>query len=160
VELSENSGLSFVRWSQREDLTHNWVAATNLRPGVVLTQALITKKSDLLANGKSLVGLSLKDGQFPDGLHAGQTVAAYRVGNDAAKSGSGSDGGAGGNSGLGPDANLISDHLVVQTNPSSSSGFSSGDTLVTVVADSADAGQLTIAASADEVALVLVSGKN
>jgi hypothetical protein len=158
VEMSDVKGLGFVRWGQRNDLVKNYRAATNLVPNTVLTTSLIAKGQNALASGKSIVGLSLKDGQFPNGLKAGDTVAAYRVGNDVSKSGSGSTGG--GTDSLGGDTSLISDSVIVQDVTGSSGDFSSGNTSVKVLVDSSVAGKLTIAASAGDVALVLVPGKN
>ncbi|WP_245791115.1 hypothetical protein [Actinacidiphila rubida] len=159
IEISDVTDIQFVRWGQRGDLTNNYRAATNLKAGVVLTVPLITKGNTGLAPGKSIVGLSLKDGQFPSGLNPGDTVAAYRVGIDATKSGS-SSGSSGGSDSLGSDSSLISDHLIVQTVDTSSGDLGSGNTSVKVLADSSVAGSLTVAASAGDVALVLVPGKN
>lgn len=151
VMISDGSGVDFVRWSQRGDLTGNYRAATNLTPGSVLVTSMITEKDNVLTAGKSVVGLSLKDGQFPAGLQPGDTVAAYLVGNDAAKTASGS-----GNGNSGGASTLINDHLVIKTADASAGGSGNGDMSVTVMTDTADAGPLTIAASANEVALVLV----
>ncbi|MFI1094535.1 hypothetical protein [Streptomyces sp. NPDC020917] len=159
VEISDVKGIQFIRWGQRNDLTKNYRAATNLMPGTVLTLNQLTKGQNGLTSGKSIVGLSLKDGQFPDGLKAGDTVAAYRVGNDVSKSTSSSSDGSSGDS-LGGDTSLISGSVIVQNVKGSSSDFSSGNTSVKVLVDSSVAGKLTIAASAGDVALVLVSGKN
>jgi hypothetical protein len=159
VEISDVSGIDFIRWGQRGDLTKNYRAATNLKKGVILTLPLITKGTGGLAPGKSIVGLWLKDGQFPSGLNPGDTVAAYRVGNDVSKSSS-SSGSSGGDSSVGSDSALISDNVIVQTVTGASGDFGSGNTAVKVLVDSTVAGNLTIAASAGDVALVLVSGKN
>lgn len=154
VMLSNDSGVNFVRWGQRDDLLNNYRAATNLVAFSVLSATMITPADQVLVSGKSLVGLSLKDGQFPNGLKAGDVVAAYNVSTTAARSSAGS------GSTLGNSAPAISSNLVVKKVLSSSGDFSSGQTSVTVEVDSADAGQLTIAASANAVALVLVPGKH
>lgn len=143
-----DSKVHLIRWSQRDDLIKNWQAKTNLEPNSILSESMITAKADALPPGKSIVGLSLKDGQFPDGLAVGSTVAAYRVGTNAASSQSGSTGST-------ADSPLISGHLIVKS-VLSSTGLSSGTTAVTVLVDSVDAGALAVAASANEVALVLV----
>jgi len=167
VEISDVSDVTFIRWNQRGDLTAHFVAATNLTPNSVLVQSMITQKSDALAAGKTLVGLSLKPGQFPDGLQPGDTVAAYLVGNDArtsTSSSSGSSAGSSGSSGSGSGSGgstLISGHLVIKLMSGGSNSLSGTDnTSVTVLADDSDAGPLTIAASANEVALVLVPNKS
>ena len=167
VDISDVSGLDFIRWNQRANLASSFVAATNLKPGTVLVRNMITPKGDALASGTSLVGLSLKEGQYPTGLKAGDTVAAYLVGNNAGSSTSGSSGstsGSSGSSGAGSGSGgntEISDHLVIKTIGNSSSSFGdSGNVSVTVLADNDAAGPLTIAASANDVALVLVPSKN
>jgi len=160
VEISEVEGVDFIRWNQRGDLTTSYVAKTNLEPGSVLSVNMITRKGGGEQQaGKSLVGISLKEGTYPIGLHAGDTVAAYLVGNDAKDSSSGSTSGTGT---AGSGSTLITDHLVVETNPSTSDSSFGGDGSITinVLADNSDAGPLTIAASANEVALVRVPSKN
>lgn len=156
-DISGDSNVVFIRWGQRADLIANYRAKTNLVIDSVLTKSMLTDKDDQLPAGKSLVGLSLKQGQFPETLGTGDTVAAYRVGNDAAKSqtqGSGSSTGATGSTGT--VNTLINDHLIVKKRSDQSSGLGNGDTLLTVLVDSADAGQLTLSSAANEVALVLV----
>lgn len=155
VDLSSDSGLGLIAWSQRGDLQKNYRAAVTLVPGSVLSDKMITKKGNVLTAGKSLVGLSLKDGQFPKGsLSVGDTVAAYLVGNDAAKQSS-SSGSTDGSGSTGTTTTLISNKLVVRSVDADNSN-TTGDTYVTVLVDTADAGPLTIAASANNVALVRI----
>ncbi|MYS24376.1 hypothetical protein GA0115240_163550 [Streptomyces sp. DvalAA-14] len=153
VMLSDDSGVHFVRWEQRGILADNYRASTNIVAFSVLTDTMIMSKDKVVTDGKSFVGLSLKDDQFPRGLRAGQTVAAYNVSTNAATATQ--DSGS-----ISGDGNLISDNVIVKDVKSASGDFSSGDTSVTVQVDSADAGKLTTAASANDVALVLVTGKN
>jgi hypothetical protein len=170
VDVSDVSGVTFIRWNQRGNLQSSFVAATNLTPDSVLVRSMITEKGDALAAGKTLVGLSLKEGQYPDGLKAGDTVAAYLVGNDAktstsagssSTSGSSDSGSSGADSGSGGASTRISAHLVIESMGGSGSSLGGTDnTSVTVLADDADTGPLTIAASANEVALVLVPNKS
>lgn len=149
-DISDND-LTLIRWSQRNDLTNNWQARTDILKGSVLTEQMLIANGAGVPAGKSVVGLSLKDGQYPAGLRTGVTVAAYRVGTDAATSQSDSSV-SGDSAGA---STLISGHLTVKsvTAPDSLSG---GDTIVNVLVDSTDAGALAVAASANEVALVLV----
>jgi hypothetical protein len=144
-----DSDVTLIRWSQRNDLLDNYEATTNIMKGSVLSDSMVTLKSAALPPGKSIVGLSLKDGQFPDNLDTGDTVAAYRVGTDAASTESGSTGSSG-------ESTLISGHLTVRTAKAATNLSSSGDISVTVLVDSDEAGALAVAASANEVALVLV----
>ena len=154
VMISDGSGVDFVKWSQRQDLLTHYLAGTNLTKGSLLVTSMITKTDQALKAGKSVVGLSLKDGQFPKGLQPGDTVSAYRVGNIVGSTSSGK-------SSTDDPANnpLINDHLIIKTidNNAANSLSGSGNTPVTVLVDTADAAQLTIAASANQVALVLVS---
>lgn len=151
--------LKLIRWGQRRDLINNYRAKTNIYEGSILTESMITPKDEVLTAGKSLVGISLKEGQFPSTLENGDVVAAYRVGNDAANSQSGSSGSGSSGSGdaaTGSDNTLIAGHLIVRDLTASSNGLGDGGISVTVVVDTADAGKLAIAASANEVSLVLV----
>jgi hypothetical protein len=119
---------------------------------------MITTKDNVLTAGKSLVGLSLKDGQFPKGaISVGDTVAAYVVGNDAAKGqNSAATSGTSGDTAGTPRDTLISNRLIVKSISSDSSDLGTGDTNVTVIADTSAVGPLTIAASANNVALVRI----
>ncbi|MFI0895840.1 hypothetical protein [Streptomyces sp. NPDC020983] len=155
VDLSDDSGLGLIRWEQRGDLLDNYRAAVTLVPDSVLSSNMITKKDNVLTQGKSLIGLSLQDGQFPrNSLSVGDSVAAYLVGSDAAKD-SGDD--SSGNAGGGQQSTLISNKLIVKSIDADSSGSGSGNTYVTVLADTADAGPLTNAASAGNVTLVRIA---
>jgi hypothetical protein len=162
VDVASGTGVNYVPWSQRGELG-SFRAATNLVPGTVLVGEMLTQQSGL-ASGKVLVGLSLKDGQYPSGLKPGDTVAAYLVSTNgitdptsgsgkASSSGGGSTGG--GSTGGG---NLLTASATVQsaTPTTDSSGVSSGNLPVTLVVNQGDAPALTQAASAGQVALVLV----
>ncbi|SFF13659.1 hypothetical protein SAMN05216251_108332 [Actinacidiphila alni] len=155
VMVSDDSGVNFVLWKQRGDLEKNYRAGTNIVAGSVLVKEMITPQKDVLPAGKSLVGLSLKQGGFPYGITTGQRVAAYQVGNDAAKAQSGSSGDTSAGSGGDPNT-LISDSLIIKSIKSDASGLGGGNTLITVIADSTVAGKLTLAASTNEVSLVLM----
>jgi hypothetical protein len=167
VDVASGTGVNYVPWSQRGELG-SFRAATNLVPGTVLVGEMLTQRSGL-ASGKVLVGLSLKEGQYPSGLKAGDTVAAYLVSTNgitdsgtgsAAASGSGKASSSGtGNTGGG---NLLTASATVQsaTAATDSSGMSSGNLPVTLVVNQDDAPALTQAASAGQVALVLVPSGN
>jgi hypothetical protein len=152
----EDSNVTLIKWANRVDLLKHYRAKTNLEAYSVLTLSMIVQGSEMLPADKSIVGLSLKEGQFPRGLANGDTVAAYRVGSDAEKSQQGGGTGTGGGT-TGPTSTLINDHLVVRSNDAAAGSINSGDLSVTVLVDTTDAGKLTIAAAANEVALVLVS---
>jgi hypothetical protein len=164
VDVASGTGVNYVPWSQRNELG-SFRAATNLVPGTVLVGEMLTQQSGV-ASGKVLVGLSLKAGQYPSGLKAGDTVAAYLVStNGITDSGAGSasisgagkasSSSTGGGTGGG---NLLAASATVQsaTATTDSSGVSSGNLPVTLVVNQGDAPALTQAASAGQVALVLV----
>jgi hypothetical protein len=153
-DVTDDSALHFITWGQRGDLLKNYRAKTNLYPQSVLTQSMLTTGDDVVPAGKSLVGMSLKVGEYPSKMGVGSTVAAYRVGNDATKSEG--DSGTSGDGSTGSASTLISGNLIVKGADGDSSGLGGGDLSVTVLVDTADAGPLTIAAAANEVALVLV----
>ncbi|MFI0718787.1 hypothetical protein ACH4UA_10320 [Streptomyces sp. NPDC020939] len=157
VDLSDDSGLGLIRWEQRGDLLDNYRAAVTLVPDSILSGNMITKKDNVLTQGKSLVGLSLQDGQFPrNSLSVGDTVAAYLVGDSATKD-SGDDSSSSGSGGGSQQSTLISNKLIVKSIDVDTSGNGSGNTYVTVLADTADAGPLTNAASAGNVTLVRIA---
>jgi hypothetical protein len=141
VMVAADSGVHYVKWSQRGILA-TYRAQTDLVAGTVLVGEMLGKTDTTVAKGKVVVGLSLKQGQFPPGLKSGDTVAAYEVGTDAAKS-SGS-------------VALTSDAKIKSVPGASDGGISSGDSQYSVIVSESDAGALTLAASAGNVALVLV----
>ncbi len=158
VDVASGTGVNYVPWAQREELS-KYRAATDILPNTPLVGEMLTQDSGL-APGKAVVGLSLKAGQYPANLSAGNTVAAYRVGADVGKA-SGSTGSSTGSAGSGTSGaaggSLITAHATVQSadRPSDSS-IGSGDLPVTVIVDKADAAALAQAAAAGQVALVIV----
>ncbi|MER7412158.1 hypothetical protein [Streptomyces cacaoi] len=161
VMVAEDSDVQYVRWEQR-GLLKKYRSATDLVDGTVLVGSMLTKEKGV-APGKSVVGLSLKSGQFPPRLEEGDTVSAYLVGrrdtasdSDDTGSGSGSGGGSGRGGGASADA-LITDNAKVQSIKRDSGDSLSSDLPVSVVVDRSDAAALTAAASNGEVSLVLDS---
>ncbi|MCQ8769208.1 hypothetical protein [Streptomyces telluris] len=166
VMVAEDSAIKYVRWSDRSLLT-KYRAVTDIVPGTLLVGSMLTGKEGL-AEGKVVVGLSLKDGQYPQGLAEGDTVAVYRVGSDAQKGsgdkssgGSGSTGSSGdkssGSTGSVGNGNLLARTAKVQSVPSGSKdGFGGGGLPVTVVVAEAESAALTQAAAAGQVAVVKV----
>ncbi|WP_326690222.1 MULTISPECIES: hypothetical protein [unclassified Streptomyces] len=162
VMVAEDSDVKYVRWEQR-GLLKKYRSATDLVDGTVLVGSMLTKEKGL-ARGKAVVGLSLKNGQYPPRLEEGDTVSAYRVGNREAPSGGGSDddqGGTGGSGGSGDGSSadaVLAESARVQTIKKESGGTGySGDLPVSIVVDKADVAELTAAASNGEVSLVLDS---
>ncbi|MGK5730649.1 hypothetical protein [Streptomyces sp. URMC 124] len=172
VMVAEDSAIKYVRWSDRNLLT-KYRAVTDIVPGTLLVGSMLTGKEGL-AEGKVVVGLSLKEGQYPQGLAEGDTVSVYRVGSDAQKSsgdkssgasgsggssGSGSSGssGASGSASPGGNGNLLARTAKVQSVPSGAKdGFGGGGLPVTVIVTEAESAALTQAAAAGQVAVVKV----
>ncbi|TGB06017.1 RcpC/CpaB family pilus assembly protein [Streptomyces sp. MZ04] len=155
VMVAEDSGINYVKWSQVDGLKK--LKATNTIPkGAVAVGEMFSSKSGLPA-GKSAVGVSLKEGQYPaDGLKAGDTVDVYQVG-DSASSGS-NDKETGGSAGTGAsDSPIVAAARVSSIADKSDSTVSTGALGVTLLVDSADAAAVTRAASAGAVSLVQVS---
>ncbi|GAA3087506.1 RcpC/CpaB family pilus assembly protein [Streptomyces rectiviolaceus] len=156
VMVADDTSINYVKWSQVDKLKA--LKATNTIPkGAVAVGEMFSSKSGLPA-GKSAVGVSLKEGQYPaDGLKAGDTVDVYQVG-DSASSGSSDKetGGSAGSAGTG-DSPIVSAARVSSIADTSDATVSTGALGVTLQVDSADAAAVTRAASAGEVALVQVS---
>jgi hypothetical protein len=122
--------------------------------GTLLIGNMLTYEKGTPA-GKAVVGLFLKDGQYPAELQAGDTVAAYRVGDK------GTSGNAGASPSGSPDDPVIVDRAVVsKVERTDASTLSSGNLPVTLTVDAADAAALTQASSAGDVALVIVPAGN
>ncbi|WP_190138672.1 hypothetical protein [Streptomyces longispororuber] len=151
VMVASDTAVKYVKWKQLAAL-QELKAKSAIPGGAVVVGQMFAAKTGLPA-GKASVGLSLKEGQYPAGLKQGDTVAAYRV--SANGSGSNRDkdsGGAGGSTPLVADARV--DSIVTKDD----STISTGNRSVTLLVDSDDAAALTSAASAGEVAVVLVPG--
>ncbi len=150
VEVGDGSGLDYVLWSQRGELA-SYRAATDLLPDTPLVGQMLTHSKGL-PSGKVVVGLSLKPGQYPQGLRAGDRVSAYLVETDGE---SGGDTGGGKSTGLAGGA-LASGATVRSVTPSSDASGDGGDLPVTLLVDRGDAPALAQASSSGQVALVIV----
>ncbi|MFG3100136.1 hypothetical protein ACGFZL_06415 [Streptomyces sp. NPDC048182] len=150
VMVNDDSGASFVPWSQREGLM-KLKARSSLYSGTVLVGQMFAGKQQLPA-GKATVGLALKEGQYYADIKAGDAVTAYRVGTNASstpdKSTSPSSGGA-----------LVDNARVERVAEDSDATVSTGSKSVTLLVDEAASAALASAASAGEVALVRVPGE-
>ncbi|KIZ15404.1 hypothetical protein [Streptomyces natalensis] len=159
VMVAKDSDVQYVEWSQR-GLLSKYRASTDLVEGSVLVGPMLTEQQGPKAN-QVVVGLSLKSGQYPTGLKAGDMVAAYQVGTDDSKSsagtgraGTGGTGGTGGATGSDP---LLVERAKVQTvKGAGGDSTGGGDLPVSLVVDQAAAPKLTQAAAAGDVSLVLV----
>ncbi|WP_435272683.1 hypothetical protein [Streptomyces parvulus] len=154
VMVNDDSGANFVPWEQRAGLME-LQAKSRLYTGTVVVGEMFAKKADM-EQGKATVGVSLKEGQFPSGLDAGDNVAVYRVGSKAAGN-TGQEGGASGSAG--GDNSLLVERAVVESAPAAGGdGLASTSQAATLTVDADDASAVAQAASAGEIAVVLIPG--
>jgi hypothetical protein len=164
VLVAADDSINYVRWEQLGTL-EKLKAKSTIYKGTVVIGDMFGEQA-ALPDGKASVGLALKEGQYPADISPGDTVAAYRVGDGGSGSGSRSDSGSGSGSSSGTPAGnaLIVDSATVNKVQGDSSdgqvSVSTGNLSLTLLVDQSDAPELTEAASAGEVAVVLVPGKN
>ncbi|RBQ17166.1 hypothetical protein DP939_27225 [Spongiactinospora rosea] len=73
-----NTGIGYVAWVHRQQVTKTFAKVT-LLPGTLLTEQMVVTASQELGPGKARVGLSLKAGQLPSGVKAGDRVQIIHV---------------------------------------------------------------------------------
>jgi hypothetical protein len=137
VLVADDAGINYVRWSQVDTLKKLKAKSTIYKGTLVIGEMFGTEAS--LQSGKAVVGLSLKEGQYPEGIEVGDLVAAYQVGTTGSSNSA--------------DARIKS---VPATK--SDTTISSTNKRYTVTVDESDAAALARAAAANQVALVKVSG--
>ncbi len=129
VQISADSGLAYVAWSERDQVTQYFASAA-IPPGTLLTAKMVVRANNLTA-GRQVIGLTLKPGQVPAALQIGDHVDIYDTNTTAQNSCPGVPGGT-----LTNDA--IITNLVL---PGSSSG--SSNIGVDIAINPADAGLVT-----------------
>ncbi|MHC3474471.1 hypothetical protein ACYF6T_38060 [Streptomyces sp. 7R007] len=150
VMVARDSSIHYVEWSQLSALKR--LKALNTIPAGAVAVGEMFGDQAGVGEGKALVGLSLKAGQYPTNIDTGDIVAAYRVTSDTGSS-SNSSSSSSSNS-------LIVDRATVTQVPKAGDDLvSSTNKAITVSVDSDKAAELAQAASNGEVALVLVSSK-
>ncbi|MFC8200399.1 hypothetical protein ACFWBR_34400 [Streptomyces sp. NPDC060006] len=157
VLVAEDSGVNYVRWDQVEALKKLKAKSTIYGGTLVIGEMFAGKAS--LEPGKAVVGLSLKEGQYPQTIQTGDLVAAYQVGNTGSSSSNDeTDTGSSGSAGTGGTP-IVSDARVTYVpDDSGDATISSTNKRITVTVDESDAAALARAAAANQVALVLVPG--
>ncbi|MHB9852824.1 hypothetical protein ACSYGO_26795 [Streptomyces krungchingensis] len=157
VMVADDPSINYVRWNQRTGLKA-LKAKSTIYDGTVVIGDMFASRSSLPA-GKAVVGLSLKEGQYPADLKSGDIVAAYFVGDSSSSSSSSSSSERSGSSSSGASSTpIVSAARVTSVPDDSDSTISSTNKQVTVTVDESDAAALTRAAAANAVSLVLVSG--
>lgn len=139
VGLSAGSGVSYVPWSQAAQV-EKYFAATTIPAGTLLTPNMVATSSNATAN-QDTVGLSLKAGQVPSGLQAGEKVEAIAVGTVC-----------------GVTAGTVLAEEAQVTNVSGSVTATGSTASVTIAVQPAEAGPLTCVAANQNVGLALLPG--
>ncbi|WKX70961.1 hypothetical protein [Streptomyces sp. XD-27] len=158
VLVAEDSGIDYVKWDQRDAIA-KYRATKDIVAGSLLVGPMLTEDSKGLPDGKVLVGLSLKAGQYPKDLAQGDTVTAFRVSdadNKGGSNGSAGSSGASGGSGGGADTMLAPTARVQDVGDGNSGDIGSTDLPVSLLVDKSQAATLVQAAAAGEVAIVKV----
>ncbi|WP_431035843.1 hypothetical protein ACQYWQ_18060 [Streptomyces sp. P6-2-1] len=157
VLVAKDESIHYLRWDQIDLAKDKYKLKAALPKGApVVGEMLIGKDKSVVEEGKALVGLALKEGQYPGGLKPGDTVAVYHVGKDAGAP-SGESGSSAG------DRTLLSAAADVKDLGGSSKGgeaLSTGDLTLTVSVPASEAQALAQASSVGEVAVVLVPGRS
>lgn len=81
VMVAPDSSISYVTWAQAQaGALQGYTARSDLEAGTLLVGQMLTTAAPL-APGQEVVGIALKDGQYPVGIQVGDTVSAYYVSN-------------------------------------------------------------------------------
>uniref|UniRef100_A0AAU3I3T5 RcpC/CpaB family pilus assembly protein n=1 Tax=Streptomyces sp. NBC_01393 TaxID=2903851 RepID=A0AAU3I3T5_9ACTN len=158
VLVAEDPSINYVPWEQVGQL-RKLKAKSPIYKGTVVIGDMFAAGS-ALPDGKASVGVSLKEGQYPAGIKSGDTVAVYRVG-DTGTSGSrssGSSNSSGSGSSSADAAPIVEQAKVISVKNDTDSTISSTNLPVTLMVDNGQAASVTAAASAGQVALVIVPG--
>jgi hypothetical protein len=145
VMVAADNGVNYVKWDQRSQLM-KLKARTAIYKGTVVVGQMFAEGSTLPA-GKAVVGVALKEGQYPADIKNGDTVAVYNVDTSGKGTGSGTSSAGG----------LIVDNAKVQKRADDSNAtISTGNLSLTLLVDQTDAAAVARAASAGTVAVVHV----
>ncbi|RMI36967.1 hypothetical protein, partial [Actinomadura harenae] len=138
-----DTGIEYIAWSERAKVAQTYAAVPLVR-GALLTNTMVSRTNGA-AQGRMVVGLSLKPGQFPaKGLESGKHVALYAV--------SGGNGGGATRAGtvLAPDA------IVIGVSDGGGGRLGSDGLSLDVAVTPAQVGPVTQAASGGLVAVALI----
>jgi hypothetical protein len=141
IQITSGTGIDYVPWDEAGQVTRAY-AATMIPAGTLLTPQLTTSTNNL-ANGMTVVGLALKDGQLPDGLQVGDRVDVYETSDSTGSCPR-------------PANGVLSSNAVVLSigNPSSASNGNTDD--VEVAVPPTDAGGVSCNAANTNVAVGIV----
>ncbi|EST30564.1 hypothetical protein M878_17765 [Streptomyces roseochromogenus subsp. oscitans DS 12.976] len=157
VMVADDSSIDYVRWDQLGALK-DYKARTTIYPGTIVVGQMFTK-GNVLPAGKAVVGVSLKDGQYPADIQPGDTVAVYNVGSSSSSSSkTGTGAGASSGSSSGSSGDPLTTAKVGNMKDAGDATISTGNLSLTLIVDQADAAAVARAASDQAIAVVHVSG--
>jgi hypothetical protein len=156
VLVADDPSIDYVKWDQREELK-KLKARSPIYKGTVIVGEMFAHGGTLPA-GKASVGVSLKEGQYPARIKAGDTVAVYRVGDSTSSGGRGATNSSGSSSSSAGSGLIVERAKVSYVQNQQDSTISSTNLPVTLILDSSQAASVADAASAGQVALVIVPG--
>ncbi|MGW0996705.1 hypothetical protein [Streptomyces sp. NPDC002520] len=151
VMVAADDSINYVKWDQVSALKKLKARTTIYKDSIVMGQMFTD--GNVLPTGKAVVGVSLKEGQYPADINTGDTVAVYDVdtsGSSSSRSGSGSVAGASGEP--------LTTGKVAYKQDGGDATVSTGNLSLTLLVDQSDAAAVARAASASAVAVVHVSG--
>jgi hypothetical protein len=159
VLVADDPSIHYVKWNQLGELK-KLKAKSPIYKGTVVIGEMFAEGATIPA-GKASVGVSLKEGQYPEGIKSGDTVAVYRVGDTGSSGSRGSSGSPGSSSSSSSSADsapIVERAKVSYVQEPDNSTISSTSLPVTLIVDSGQAAYVADAASAGQVALVIVPG--
>jgi hypothetical protein len=142
VEISTSDDSLYVSWIYADDVSTDY-AATSIPAGTLLNQYLVARSAPQSQDVQQ-VGLSLKAGQSPASLAAGETVQAIAVGTGAGCVTT-------------PDQ-VLGTATVVSANTAGSDNGGNSTVTLALPADSTGGPLLAGCANAGDVALILLPG--
>ena len=152
--VAQDSSVQYVTWAERGLLLQKYRTAVPLVQGTLLVGAMVTTNQPATA-GKLVVGTSLKAGQYPTGLSVGEVVEVLRVGTPDG-TGSGSSLGSGSSQSQNGATTVPGTIIASTATVEAVSSDGSGNLATSLMVDQSDAPALAQAASAGNIAVVLV----
>lgn len=145
VMVAADDSTNYIQKSQLGAL-EKLKAKTTIYPGTVLVGEMFDRK-DGLPTDKSSVGVALKEGQYPQDLSKGDTVAVYRVSDKSSSSSSSRRGGSAASDG----ALIVENARVSDVSGGDDATVSTGNATATLLVDRDVVAALGAASNAGEL---------
>lgn len=149
IQVAADTGVQYVPWDEASQVAR-FFASTTIPAGTLLTRTMVVQSS-AATNGKDVLGLALKDGQWPPNLTQGDRIAVFSVASSSSTGGGCP--GAGGTL-------LTGDASVIDINTGSTGNLvgssQTGGADVTVAIPPSTAGAVACNASAGNVAVAVL----